>query len=169
MPKQDADASELNEGEEILGMPFVAGDEPSVVVKPREESLDLPTPPVPAQRPTILGRGALATSSVRTDQFDSSLAPQPLVQRVAVVGPVADQSIGVVGQESMVERLLNEGDFMRRSTRDPAGDRKTSAVCNCHDLGPLPALRLPDAGAPSLAPAKVPSMKASLMSIPPRS
>jgi hypothetical protein len=58
---------------------------------------------------------------------------------------------------------------MRRSTRNPGGDRKTSAVCDCHDLGPLPALGLPDGEAPFLAPAKVPSMKASLMSIPPRS
>jgi hypothetical protein len=58
---------------------------------------------------------------------------------------------------------------MRRSTRDPCGDRKTMAVCDCHDLGPLAALRLPDGGAPFLAPAKVPSMKASLMSMAPRS
>jgi hypothetical protein len=58
---------------------------------------------------------------------------------------------------------------MRRSTRDPDGDRKTSAVCNCHDLGPLPALGLPDGRAPFLAPAKVPSMKASVRSSFPRS
>jgi hypothetical protein len=58
---------------------------------------------------------------------------------------------------------------MWRSTCDPCGDRKTRAVCNCHDLGPLPTLRLPDARAPFLAPAKVPSMKASVISMPPRS
>jgi hypothetical protein len=58
---------------------------------------------------------------------------------------------------------------MWRSTGNPCGDRKTRAVCNCHDLGPLPALGLPDGEAPFLAPAKVPSMNASLISIPPRS
>jgi hypothetical protein len=57
---------------------------------------------------------------------------------------------------------------MRRSTCDPCGDRKTMAVCDCHDLGPLPALRLSDGEAPFLAPAKVPSMKASLRSMAPR-
>jgi hypothetical protein len=58
---------------------------------------------------------------------------------------------------------------MRRSTFDPNGDRKTSAVCNCHDLGPLTTLGFADFGAPFLAPVKEPSMKASLGSIPPRS
>jgi hypothetical protein len=55
-----------------------------------------------------------------------------------------------------------------RSACDANGDRKTSAVCNCHDLGPLPALGLSDAAPPFLAPAKVPSMNASLRSIFPR-
>jgi hypothetical protein len=58
---------------------------------------------------------------------------------------------------------------MWRSTCNPDGDRKTSAVCNGHDLGPLATLGFPDGRAPFLAPAKVPSMKASVMSIPPRS
>jgi len=58
---------------------------------------------------------------------------------------------------------------MWRSTFNPNGDRKTSAVCNCHDLGPLATLGFPDFGAPFLAPLKEPSMKASLGSIPPRS
>jgi hypothetical protein len=58
---------------------------------------------------------------------------------------------------------------VRRRTLDAGGDRKTRAVCNCHDLGPLPALGLSDGRAPFLAPEKVPSMKASLTSMPPRS
>jgi hypothetical protein len=57
---------------------------------------------------------------------------------------------------------------MRRSTCNPTGDRKTRAVCDCHDLGPLPPLGFADAEPPFLAPAKVPSMKASRMSMPPR-
>jgi hypothetical protein len=57
---------------------------------------------------------------------------------------------------------------MRRSTADGYPDRKTRAVCNCHDLGPLAPLGLPDEGAPVLAPAKVPSMKHSERSSWPR-
>ena len=63
---------------------------------------------------------------------------------------------------------LDECRLMRRSTRDPNGYRKTGAVCNCHDPGPLATLRFSDAEAPFFAPAKVPSMKASVMSSLPR-
>jgi hypothetical protein len=58
---------------------------------------------------------------------------------------------------------------MGRCACDPKGDRQTRAVCNGHDLGALPPLRLPDSRAPFLAPAKVPSMKHSVRSMPPRS
>jgi hypothetical protein len=57
---------------------------------------------------------------------------------------------------------------VRRSACNPDGDRKTSAVCNGHDLGPLAALGFSDAAPPFLAPAKEPSMKLSLRSIFPR-
>jgi hypothetical protein len=48
------------------------------------------------------------------------------------------------------------------------GDRKTSAVCDCHDLGPLAPLGFPDTEPPFLAGTKVPSTKASDRSMPPR-
>ena len=149
-------------------MPFVSRNEPAVVVEPREQSFDFPAPSVSSQRPAVLGCGSLAAPSVRTDHLDPTFAPQPIVERIAVVGSIADEAFGIVGKETSVECVFDESDLMGRSTRDPGGDRKTRAVCNCHDLGPLPTLRLPDGEAPFLAPAKVPSMKASLMSIPPR-
>ena len=58
---------------------------------------------------------------------------------------------------------------MRRSTCNGYGDRKTIAVDNTHDLRPLAPLGLPDCGSPFLAPEKEPSMKASSISIFPRS
>jgi hypothetical protein len=57
---------------------------------------------------------------------------------------------------------------MWRSTCNPGGDRKTRAVCDRHDPCALPPLGLHDGGAPFLAPAKAPSIRALLMSIPPR-
>lgn len=45
------------------------------------------------------------------------------------------------------------------------GDRKTMAVCHCHDLGPLPTLRRSNVWTPFFAPAKVASMKHSDRSI----
>jgi hypothetical protein len=58
---------------------------------------------------------------------------------------------------------------MGRSTFHVSGDRNTSSVCNCHDLGAFAALCLADSKTPFFAGTKVPSIKASLMSISPRS
>ena len=150
-------------------MTFPPIREPAVAEQPREKAFDLPAPYVAAQRSTVLGLGPLPVRAVRTDQLDSSLLAEPRVERIAVISSVSNKAIGCVFEKAIVDRLFDERDLMRRSTCNPGGDRKTKAVCNCHDLGPLPALRLPDGRAPFLAPAKVPSMKASLMSIPPRS
>ena len=54
---------------------------------------------------------------------------------------------------------------MGRSAFNISGDRKTKSVCECHDLGAFAALCLAD----SIAGAKQPSMKASRISIWPRS
>ncbi len=150
-------------------MALVAGDESPVVLKPREEPLDPPATRHATKRTAILSLRAPAVAAVSSDQLDSALLPQALVQSVAVVGPVADQALGSGREEPVVDRLLYEGDLMGRCACDPNGDRKTRAVCNGHDLRALPPLRLPDARAPFLAPAKVASMKHSVRSRAPRS
>jgi hypothetical protein len=58
---------------------------------------------------------------------------------------------------------------MRRSTSNGYGERKTMAVCDCHDLGALADSSIANTGAPFFALANEPSMKASLISKPPRS
>jgi hypothetical protein len=58
---------------------------------------------------------------------------------------------------------------MGRSAFNVSGERKTSSVCDCHDLGALAALCLADSKTPFFAGTNVPSIKASRISIPPRS
>jgi hypothetical protein len=154
MPQEDADASELDEAEEVLLVALPARDQAAVVL-------------IATKLPTIL-RPPLPVRAIRRDHFDAALFPETLIEAIAVVGLVSDQSIGGHGEEPGVESCIDECDLSWRSTRNPCGDRKTRAVCNRHDLGPLPTLGLSDGRAPFLAPAKVPSMKASVMSIPPR-
>ena len=115
MPQQDADASEVKEAEEILGMAFVPGDQTAVVLEPRKQPFDLPAPAIAPQWTTVLGAHAPARL-VWSDQLDPALAPQPLIQAVAVVGAVPNQSLGSVAEEAAVEGGLDERDFMRRST-----------------------------------------------------
>lgn len=150
-------------------MALPAVGQAAVVEQPREQALDLPAPEVTAEGSSVLGLRALPGGPMRSDQLDSSFLAEAAIERITVVSSVSNKAIGCVLEKAVVDRLFCERDLMRRSTRNPGGDRKTMAVCDCHDLGPLAALRFPDGEAPFLAPAKVPSMKASLMSIPPRS
>jgi hypothetical protein len=76
---------------------------------------------------------------------------------------------GCLPYPQCIEGRRDQGHFMRRSTRNPFDYRKTMAVRHCHEFGTLAAFGLPNARAPLLAPVKVPSMKASRMSSPPRS
>ena len=85
MAQQDADASEVHEAEEVLGVMFMACDEATVVLKPRKEALDLPAVPVAAKGSTVLGRGTLSTASMWRDHLDPTFPPQPFV------GPVLCQ------------------------------------------------------------------------------
>ena len=149
-------------------MIFVAHDQPAEVVKPRKQSFYLPASLVPAERPAILGRLTLSVVPMRCDELHSTLFSEAFVKRVAVVGLVANQAPERLVDPGTVECGLDEGDLMRRSAGHVCGDRKTSAVCNGHDLAALAALGLAHAGPPFFAPLKEPSMKASLRSIPPR-
>ena len=64
---------------------------------------------------------------------------------------------------------LNKFYFMGRSAFHVSGDRKTSSVCDCQDLGAFVTLCLANSMTPFFAGAKQPSMKASRISIWPRS
>jgi len=47
---------------------------------------------------------------MRRDRFDASFDSQPLVQPVAVIGFFSDQTVEIVGEEAVVDRLFDEGD-----------------------------------------------------------
>ena len=157
----------MDEALEVLGVPFVSRNDSSEILKPCEQAFDLPTTNITAQRAAVLGL-VLTIRPVGCDELNPPFFSQLFVQSIAFVRLVSDQSIGGHGEKSRVDGFFNEFDFSWRSTRDPDGDRKTRAVCNGHDLGPLAFLGLSDGSAPFLAPEKVPSMNASVMSMRPR-
>ena len=149
-------------------MSLPAVGDPAVAKEPGEEALDLPAAGITSKAAAVLGLRSLAARPVRRDELDPTLFEESRVERIAVISSVANKTIGCVSEKTGVERGFDEFRLMRRSTRNPGGDRKTMAVRDRHDLGPLAAFGLPDGEAPFLAPAKVPSMKASVMSMPPR-
>ena len=103
------------------------------------------------------------------DQFDVVRFSEMVVEAIAIVGFVADQSLRELFQKACGERCVDEGDFMRRSAGHVDGDRKTMAVANRHDFAALTAASRADGGAPFFAELKLASMKASLRSSFPRS
>ena len=148
-------------------MPFVASHQPSAVLQPREEPFHLPPPHVPAQGPAVPGPSS-TVATVRRDQRDPALPLESRIQAITVVRSVANQHLHVGQRDQRVQRGVHQRHFMWRSASNPHGHRKSSAVCNRHDLGPLLALGLPDEGAPFVPPANVPSIKQSDRSSAPR-
>lgn len=138
------------------------------VIQPSKKTFDFPAPIISSKRPAILSLNSLIASA-RSYYLDSSLPKKTVIETIAIICFVTNQSLWVFIDETTIQRLLYEPDFMRRSTCNANGDRKTSAVCDRHDLGALSAFGLANAKPPFFAAAKLPSMNVSVKSIPPRS
>jgi len=141
---------------------------PAEVLQPGEQSLDFPTAMVPSERTTILGRWPLPIALVRSDQFNSA-PTQPFIQGVTIIGSITNQPLWVLSGKAALERAFDQSDLMRRSTLRGYGDRKTRAICHCHELCTLAPLGFSHPAAPFFAMTKVPSMKHSVRSSLPRS
>ena|SRR3972149_1552183 len=168
MPQEDDEAAKLKHAEEVSLVVFPAGDKAAEVMKPSEKAFDLPAAAVAAQFSTVLGSLSTAVRFVGSDQADPMVTTQALVERVAVVGRVADQVSRFGSGESVVERGFDEFGFMRRSAGDATGDRKTMAVCDRHDFTAFSSASRADSKAPFFAELKLASMKVSDRSSLPR-
>ena len=149
-------------------MILVADRQMPEVIEPAKESLDLPATPIAPKGTPVLGRRLGSVAFVRRDQFDVSSA-QASIQRIAVVSFIPNQSSGKFTSEAGSQRFVDEGDFMWRSRGHKGCDRKTRAVCHCHEFATLAPLGGSHASPPFLAITKVPSMKHSERSSFPRS
>src|ERR1700682_3826439 len=163
MPQEDDGASELDHPEEIFGVVFPANYGATKVMKPGEQAFDFPATPVAAQNPAVLRRRCDAHEVVGRDELHAVSFVDALVQRIAVVSAVADHAFRGFGKESLIERGFDELSFMRRSAGHVHGERKTMAVCDCHDFA-FSAFCRADTRAPFFATLKLASMKDSLRS-----
>jgi hypothetical protein len=144
------------------------GDQTAKTMQPGKQPFDLPTPTIAPQLATVLRFGSAAVALVGRDQFDAVLLFETRIQRIAVIGTVANQAFGNRRREALLDGELDELGFMRRSACNPDGERKTTAVRNCHDLGPFAAACWTNCTAPFLAPLNEASMKVSAKSNCPR-
>jgi len=158
--KHDFHAAEADHAEEVLDVVLPARDQAAKIVQPGEEPLYRPASSITTQGASILSR-VLPVSAMGRDHLDVVLCPQVVVQGIAVVGFVSNQPGRELAEEAVPPRLFDELAFVRRSSLDTDGDRKTVASGDSRDLGPFPALGRADAEPPFFAAAKVASMKAS--------
>lgn len=146
-------------------MALVAAHEAAEVLQPREEAFDLPAAAVAAELAAVL-RDVPPRRAMGRDELDAALG-HARVEGVAVVVTVPNQARRQAPQEAALQNVVNKSNLTWGRTCDSNGERKTSTVCDCHDLGAFPLAGEPDGGAPFFAPAKVASMNASLKSYPP--
>src|SRR5215213_9461393 len=131
-------------------MIFVTHNYSPKVLQPRKQALDFP-------------------ASLVTAQFSSVLCFQLFIQRIRVIRFISDYfSRSLVG-EAFGNCSLDKFDLVRRSRFCVDGERKTKAVCHCHEFRTLAPLGLSNLEAPFLADTNVPSIKVSDKSSLPRS
>jgi len=142
-------------------MTFPTHQQTPEVLQPCEQPLDFPPAFVTPEFSPVLTVRSCAIATVRCDQLDSVLLGKKIVQRVAVIPLIGNQSFRLFGHEAVLECSLDQLLLMRRSARNPEGDRKTMAVGNCHELGPFTDERSTNAIAPFFAPMKEASINVS--------
>lgn len=141
-------------------MKFIASGNSSEVLVPGEQSFDLPSTTVPTQRTTILCSRFFSIDFMRSDELYSP-SSKSLIEGVTVIRKIPNNSLRCGASKAPGESLFDKGDFMWASRSRVDGDRKTSAVCHCHELRTLAALGFSNSGAPFFATTKVASMKHS--------
>src|SRR5271155_227132 len=130
-------------------------------MEPGKQAFDFPASAVAPESAPVLGFGPSAVRFVGRDQLDAVLLFEMRIQRIAVVGAVADQASRKRRGEALLDGGFDEFGFMGRSACNPHRDRKTTAVRNCHDFGPFAAACWTHCTAPFLALLKEASMKLS--------
>ena len=160
-------AGKVDEAEEVLDVVFPSSDESAEVVHPGKQPLHFPAFSIAAQFAAILSPAPVAP--VRGNQFNSVVFSEFRVERVRVVGLVADEACGEFVEKASGKNFFNKLALGWRSALDRYGERKTVISGDSDDLRPLAAAGGTDCEAPFLALANVASTNASSRFSRPRS
>ena len=150
-------------------MIFVPNHQTSDILKPSKKTFNFPSPRISAKLSSVLCTNPSPVTPMGCNHFNATFLKKPLVKSIAVICLITNDFIRRILSKAAVYCDRHQGYFVGRSTFHVEGDRNTRSVCDCHDLGALAALCLADSKTPFFAGTNVPSMKASRISIPPRS
>ena len=150
-------------------MIFIANNKSTKILKPSKEAFDFPSFPISLQGSTILSGGFSAIASMWCDHLNATFLCQSLVKFITIISSITNDFFRDILKKTGIKSLVNKRYFMRASTGCANGDRKTASVCKAHNFGSFAPFGLAHTIAPFFAGAKVPSIKPSLRSMPPRS
>src|SRR3972149_655439 len=149
-------------------MIFVTNYKTTKVLKPRKKAFHLPTFFIATKYTTILRWRFYTVVFMRSNQLNASFFSQTLIQRITVISHITSYFFRNIFKKASIKSIFNKSYFVRAGTVCANGDRKTESVCNAHNLGSFAPFGFAHTIAPFFAGAKVPSIKPSLMSMPPR-
>src|SRR5688500_2945942 len=149
-------------------MIFVTHNDSPKILQPRKQAFHFPTPFVAAKFPAVLRFRLRSISFVRRNQFNIKFL-QLFIKRIGIICFIADHLFRSFIGNAFCHSSFDQFHFVRRSTLCVDGERKTSAVCHCHELRTLAPLGFSHRKAPFLAETNVPSIKVSDKSNLPRS
>jgi hypothetical protein len=150
----------VDKAEKVLDVVFPSGDKSSEVLHPGKEPLDLPSSAITARLASILS-SEFAATPIGRDQLDTVFALELAIERVRVVGLVADEPGRELVEKASGKNLFHKLALGRRSALDRYGERKTVTSGDSDDLRPLAATGRADGEAPFFALAKVAFTNAS--------
>ena len=149
LPEQYQQRSKLNKPKVVLRVELPSDRHSTLPLQPRKKAFDLPTPRHAPKRTAVPGPGACPIATMRGNHFHS-LGLQPLIQAVAVVSLVPDQTIRLRFDQIKIETQLHQPYFMMIRRVGADRQRQTLAIHNRHDFHAFSALRQPDARAAAL-------------------
>lgn len=133
MSEHHMKAGEMDEAEDVFDVVFPSSDESAEIVHPGEQPFHFPSPAITAQLasiPSLLS----ATAPVGRDHFDVVLCGELLVERVRVIGLVADEPGRELIEEASGKNVFHKLALGRRSAFDIFGERKTVINGDSDDL-----------------------------------
>ena len=139
----------MKETEVVFSNTFIADRYSVKILQPGVQAFNFPTAPISPQRAPILSGRLDAIAAVRSNRLDP-LGSELGIQRVAVVGSVANQALRLCQDKSRCESCCHKGDFIWRSTLNVNGDRKPWLSASAMTFVPLPRLVFPTARPPFL-------------------
>ena len=108
----------MDKAQVVERMALIAHHQTPEITQPSEEALDLPAPSIAPQGTPILGLGSGTPTAMGRDHLDAQRCQRDIqrdIQRIGVIGAVADETNRQVVYETGVKGGGDEGNLVRRS------------------------------------------------------